>query len=58
MSKKDLELFLRNTQEEKNLLEKIKGAATGNEISEIRSTFKYHFSGEELKSISNKMSLG
>jgi len=50
----DLKLFLQNIQKEQKLLQEVKGASTANEIAEIASRFGYHFSGEELKSMSKE----
>ena len=54
MPNKDLKLFLEKIQEDKGLLNKINGASTANEIAEIATSLGYHFSGEELKSMSKE----
>tara|TARA_Y100001968_G_C19431884_1_gene757514 strand:+ start:1129 stop:1362 length:234 start_codon:yes stop_codon:yes gene_type:complete len=54
LTKKELKLFLEKIQKDKNLLDKVSSAATANEIAEIASTFGYHFTGTDLKSMAKE----
>jgi len=54
MAIEQLKAFLKEIQQNKDLLESIKQASTANEIAEIASKFDYHFSGDELKAISKE----
>ena len=54
MAIEQLKAFLKEIQQNKDLLESIKKASTANEIAEIASTFDYKFSGDELKAISKE----
>ena len=54
MAIEQLKAFLKEIQQNKDLLESIKQASTANEIAEITSTFDYQFSGDELKAISKE----
>ena len=49
-----LKAFLKEIQQNKDLLESIKQASTANEIAESACEFDYQFSGDELKAISKE----
>ena len=54
MSIKQLEQFLYEIKNNKILYEEISNVATADEISKIAKNYGFKFTGEELKSISNK----
>ena len=54
MALEQLKAFLKEIQQNKDLLESIKQASTANEIAEIASKFGYQFSGDKLKAISKE----
>ncbi len=54
MAINQLKEFLNKIQEDENLLQSIKNAATADEIAAIASDFGYQFSGDELKNISKQ----
>ena len=54
MAIEQLKAFLKEIQQNKDLLESIKQASTANEIAEIAFKFDYQFSCNELKAISKE----
>ena len=57
MSKEDLKRFLIDLKSNKDLLKTVSNVGTANEIALLANEFGYKFTGKELKSFSNKVSV-
>jgi len=54
LSLDQLKEFLQEIKKNKKLYEKVSKVGTADDISSIANSFGYEFTGDELKSISNK----